>query len=145
MGSYWSSEYVSKQELIDIIDKNKDKTISREEFNNFMRENQDYKKKYENLLIDYEVLKRDKTNNVVRDVVRNDEKNNSYYSLENVKEYVENEIMKTEANSKYIPDVIEKKAYVSIYKAILEALCQLSNSTELTLLNHKITINLEPV
>ena len=150
--SYFTSEsnYVTKEDLSHFfqeIDKNKDNVITKDELDKYMKkyskDTKKWKQKYLNLLQDYEMLKQDSDAQNIEKTSRDNEHLSSI-SLLAVKDYVENEIMKTDANSKYIPDSIERKAYLSVYKTILEALCQLSNSTELTLLNHKLTLHLEP-
>jgi len=150
--SYFTSEssYVTKEDLSHLfqeIDNNRDNVITKDELDKYMKkyskDTKKWKQKYLKLLQDYEMLKQDLDAQNIENTSR-DNKHLSSISLLAVKDYVENEIMKTDANSKYIPDAIERKAYLSVYKTILEALCQLSNSTELTLLNHKLTLHLEP-
>lgn len=109
---------------------------------------EEWKSKYLSLLSDYEILKMENKQreiNTSNNTNTNTNTNINSISITALKDYIENEILSTEANSKYIPDAIERRAYLTIYKTVLETFLQLSNNTNLTLLNHKIGIHLEPL
>ena len=151
--SYFTNDdKVSKQELSKLfleIDKNRDDVITKDELDKYISKHLDNriqdieqcKFKYKMLEHNYKLLQED-YNRLNSEKIDSTPK--STFSVASIKDYVESEIMTSDANSKYIPDPIERKAYISIYKTIMESLTQLSNTTELTLLNHKVTIHLEP-
>lgn len=114
--------------------------ITRDELTDFFKEN-DWEAKYKTLLFDYQCLQKDYNEhqiNRTRDIPK------SNISMMALKDYINDEILSTDANSKYIPDPIERKAYLTIYKTVLESIQQLSNSTDLNFLNHKISFHIEP-
>lgn len=152
--SYFTNDdKVSKQDLSRLfqeIDKNRDDVITKNELDKYiskhldgrMQEIEHCKYKYEMLLQDHQLLQEDYNKLKTKSQTQLPQ---STISISAVKDYVQNEIMSSDANSKYIPDPIERKAYISIYKTLLESLTQLSNSTTLNILNHKVTIHLEPL
>ena len=130
-----------------VFRKDKVDSISREELMSCFKElnkseAEKWKKKYEKLSLEYDILKEEHMNVEKRDVEMN---KNSKISMLAINDYVEEEIMKTEANSAWVPDAIEKRVYISIYKTVMETLEQVSNTTTLNLFNHKITIYVEPL
>ena len=107
---------------------------------------QQWKTKYSTLLSNYEALQKDYNNLLNTQSSRNLERPfNSVISLSALQQYIDDEILATSANSKFIPDALERKAYLAIYKTALETIQQFSNNTALTLLNHRISIYLEPI
>ena len=148
--SYFANDKKSDKKIFEEIDKNSDNIITRDELDKYISKHLDnriqdieqYKFKYKMLEHNHKLLKEDY--NILKNSVFGEEVKSSTFSVSLIKDYVESEIMSSEANSKYIPDPIERKAYISIYKTILESLTQLCNTTELSLLNHKVTIHIEP-
>ena len=64
--------------------------------------------------------------------------------MEEMKQELKNEIIDTDANIGWIPDAIERRAYLTMYKTVLEILEKMANTTKIELLNHILTIKIEP-
>ena len=148
MGSYLSflypEQYVTHEELAthfkqlrEGVEKYKEKSEK------YKDKYEDCKDKYDRLMTDYLLLQEEFENQIVpRGIADN---NISHISLTAIKDHVDQNILATDANSKWVPDALERKAYISIYKSVLESILQLSNTSSLTSMNHKITMNIQPI
>jgi len=141
--------------LSDKIDKNNDGVISKEELEDYLKTESDQKdieiekwrQLYEEERLKTELLEEE--NKRLRAYLdfatgKDNLQNQSFISTIALKEYIKNNILKTDANLKYIPDLLEKKAYFSMYKTMLESLEQLCNTTYVNIMNHKISMIIEP-
>ena len=147
MGSYLSflypEQYVTHEELAihfkqlrEGVEKYKEKSEK------YKDKYEDCKDKYDRLMTDYLLLQEEFENRVVpREVGIS----NNSISLTAIKDHVDQNILATDANSKWVPDALERKAYITIYKSVLESILQLSNTSSFTTLNHKITMNIQPM
>lgn len=105
-----------------------------------LEKHQNWEKRYQNLLLDYQILEsqvkaRSVSNSVTKD---------SSISIPNLEKYIQEQILATDANSHYIPDPIERRVYLTIYKTVLETILQMSNTTSVNMFGHKITFQIEP-
>lgn len=158
MGNLFSSRndnLVTKEELANLIssiDKNHDDVITKNEVKSYIDEQlydktqeiQEWKLKYSNLLLDYKMLLEE---NMIktRDTQNEEDVQKSTISVLALQDHIQNEILDSESNIKWVPDPIERRAYLTVYKSIMEAIQQLSNTTSLTILNHKVNLHVEPL
>ncbi len=142
---------VTKEELVtyfaklsDRIDQNNDGVISQKELDAYLsnqkEEIEHWKSQYDQINEKYEAL----LSHVQNSVIENNSSNISMISDNSLKEYIKNEIMDSRSNIKLIPDSIEKRAYLSVYRAMMRSIEAMCQTTTIDLLNHRITFKIVP-
>ena len=148
--------------LSEKIDDDKNGTITQLELENYVenyvndeltlkdQEIESWKAKYNNVLNKHELLEesleRIQTNGLkLEDINDNVSIRDSFISHKAVKEYIENEIIDSDSNLGWIPDAIERRAYFTIYKTVMEILEKTFNTTKIEFFNHQMTFKIEPV
>jgi len=151
-------QIVTKEELnsyFDIltnkIDNNDDGKISQSELEQYVQsqlnqsnqEVEKWKQAYELLHEKYEALE---------DRIRSEQAQEvkiSQISNQALKDYIKSEIIETDANLKLIPDAAEKRIYLTLLKTIMKSLEGplegLFNTTSVDVLNHRISIAINPI
>lgn len=137
------------KEISDKVDKNSDGVITREELESYVRnqtieqenETEKWKAAYEKLHNEYLELAREHE----KSLIAPHGVKKSHVSISALQDHIENEIMKTDANLKYIPDALERKAYLSVYKTLMMSLVGLCNTTNIDIMNHRLSLTLEPI
>lgn len=84
------------------------------------------------------------TDKGIAETTRTDKEINEI-SINALEKFIENAILKTDNNLQYIPDVLEKKIYLTVCKTIMKSLEIMCNTTNIELMGHKITFNINPL
>jgi predicted RNase H-like nuclease (RuvC/YqgF family) len=156
MGNFFSKKDTTNQqieEILTLLDKNKDGAISKEEFNQW--KNTELQNIINNTMnstneitrltkINNELQKElDEKNKLIDNLINNNTsvKNTDlikHLSRQRIDGYIDN-ILK-ENNIAYLPDVIERQFYRNVFKLLLE----LVGSVSCELVGHKVDINVAP-
>lgn len=146
---------VTKDELssyfMKLMDNNNDGIITHSELESYVQnqinkqnnETEKWKLEYEKLREKYEILL-DNISHSSNHQVNNNESRVNDVSTQALVDYIESEIMNTDANLRFVPDPIERRIYLTVYKTIMKSLEGLFNTTSIDLLNHRITLNIQP-
>lgn len=130
------------------------KTQSKEnEVANTVKEHSETLKKLENLTLSKKIEELAKENEALKSIAKTQKitqamiekrvgSETSHISKEKIEEFVNEMLANPDINITYIPDSVEKQIYVNIFAMVLNFLSNMSDTTSIDFLGHKVKIQI---